>query len=86
MISLSAIISFLIPLCIVLLVLKLISIPIKLIISILVNILLGGLILFGLSVLGIVTVTLTWWMIALVGILGIPGACLLIILKIFCGI
>lgn len=83
MISLSSIISFLIPLCVVLLVLKLIAIPIKLIISVLVNILLGGLILFGLSALGIVTVTLTWWMIAIVGILGIPGAIIVAIWALF---
>ena len=83
MISLSSIISFLIPLCVVLLVLKLISIPLKLIVSILVNILLGGLILFGLSALGIVTVALTWWMIAIVGILGIPGAIIVAVWALF---
>ena len=83
MISLSAIISFLIPLVVVVLVLKLIALPIKIIISVLVNILLGGLILFALSALGIVTVTLTWWMLAIVGILGIPGAILVALLALF---
>ena len=81
MISLSSIISFLIPLVIVFFVLKIIALPIKIIVSVLVNIVLGGLILFGLSFFGIVTVTLTWWMIAIVGILGIPGAIIVAVLS-----
>lgn len=83
MISLSAIISFLIPLVVIVLVLKIIALPIKIIISVLVNILLGGIILFALSALGIVTVTLTWWMVAIVGVLGIPGAILVALLALF---
>lgn len=81
MLSLSTIISFLIPALVVLLVLKLIALPFKIIIKVLINMVLGGLILFGLGALGIITVTLTWWMAAIVGILGIPGA---IIVAIIC--
>lgn len=83
MITLSSIISFLIPLVVILLVLKLIALPIKIIISVLVNIILGGIILFLLSSLGIVTVALTWWMVAIVGVLGVPGAIIVALLSIF---
>lgn len=81
MLTLSTIVSFLIPALVVLLVLKLIALPFKIIIKVLINMVLGGLLLFGLGFLGIITVTLTWWMAAIVGILGIPGA---IIVAIIC--
>ena len=80
MLTLSTLVSFLIPALVVLLVLKLIALPFKIIIKVLINMLLGGLLLFGLGALGIITVTLTWWMAAIVGILGIPGAIIVAIL------
>ncbi len=83
MISLTAIISFLIPVAILMLILKLIALPIKIIIHLLINVILGGIILFALSAAGIVTVALTWWMAAIVGFLGVPGAIIVAILAIF---
>lgn len=83
MITLTTLLSFLIPAVVVLLVLKLIALPFKLIISFLINMVLGGLLLYGLAHFGIVTVSLTWWMTAIVGILGIPGAILVVILSFF---
>ena len=83
MISLSSILSFLIPAAIVLLVLKLIALPFKIIIRVAINVLLGGILLFALTSLGIITVSLTWWMVAIVGILGIPGAIIVALLALF---
>lgn len=75
-----SLVSFIIPALVVLLVLKLIALPFKILIKVGINIFLGGLIIFGLSLIGI-TITLTWWMAAIVGILGIPGAIIAIILS-----
>lgn len=83
MLSLTTIMSFLIPAVVVLLILKLIALPIKLIIGFLINMILGGLLLYGLSFLGIITVELTWWMIAIVGVVGIPGAIFVALLSFF---
>lgn len=81
MLSLTTIVSFLIPALVVLLVLKLIALPFKIIIKVLVNMLLGGILLFVLCTLGIITITLTWWMIALVGVFGLAGAIVVAILS-----
>ena len=80
MITISSLIFYLIPLAVVLLVLKLIALPIKIILRVLINAILGGLILFALSFFGIITVSLTWWMAAMVGILGVPGAIIVAVL------
>lgn len=81
MFTLATAMSFLIPALVVLLVLKLIALPFKILIKVIINVILGGLLLFGLGTLGIITVTLTWWMAAIVGILGIPGAIIVAILS-----
>ncbi len=81
MFTLATAMSFLIPALVVVLVLKLIALPFKILIKVIINMILGGLLLFGLGTLGIITVTLTWWMAAIVGILGIPGAIIVAILS-----
>ena len=73
-ISLSSILAFLVPALVVLLILKLIALPFKIIIRVAINVILGGILLFVLTTAGIISVTLTWWMLALVGLLEIPGA------------
>jgi hypothetical protein len=83
MITLSTLLSFLIPAIVVLLVLKLIALPFKIIISFIINMILGGIVLYGLAYFGIITVSLTWWMTAIVGVLGIPGAIIVAILSFF---
>ena len=81
MFTLSTIISFLIPAMVVLFILKLIALPFKIIFKVLINMLLGGVLLFVLCTLGIITITLTWWMIALVGVFGLAGAIVVAILS-----
>lgn len=83
MITLTTLLSFLIPAIVVLLVLKLIALPFKLIIGFLINMILGGLLLYGLASFGIIVVNLSWWMIAIVGIVGIPGAIFVALLTLF---
>lgn len=81
MFNLATAMSFLIPALVVVLILKLIALPFKILIKVIINMILGGLLLFGLGTLGIITVTLTWWMAAIVGVLGIPGAIIVAILS-----
>ena len=78
---LSTILSFLIPAMVVLFILKLIALPFKIIFKVLINTILGGALLFILCTLGIITITLTWWMIALVGVFGLAGAVVVAILS-----
>ncbi len=75
--------SYLIPAFIVVMILKSLSISLKIIIRVIINLILGALILVGLSSLGIITVSLTWWMTAIVGILGVPGAIIVAIISFF---
>lgn len=81
MFTLATLTSFLIPALVLILILKLIALPFKIIFKVLINVILGGVVLFGLGTLGIITVTLTWWMAAIVGILGIPGAIIVAIIS-----
>lgn len=66
------IISFFIAIAILIIFLKLISLPFKIIIKFVVNSIVGGIILFGLTYLGI-KITVYWWTIALTGLFGVPG-------------
>ena len=64
--------SYIIPLLVIIVVLKVLSLPLRLIKTIIINSILGGIVLLVLSYFGIV-VSLTWWLIALTGLFGIPG-------------
>ena len=74
------ILSFIVPILVVLLVLKLLALPFKIITKVLVNSILGGIILLILGFLGI-GIVITWWLIALTGLLGIPGLIIGIIIS-----
>lgn len=74
------IVSFVIGIAILIVVLKLISLPFKLIIKFVINSIVGGLILFGLSAIG-VGIAIYWWTILLTGLLGIPGLVIAIVLS-----
>lgn len=71
--------SYIITFAIVIIVLKIISIPFKILLRLAINALVGGAILFLLAKIGIV-VALTWWMAAIVAIAGIPGVIIVVIL------
>lgn len=66
------IMSFLIGIVILIIVLKLISLPFKIIIKFVINSIIGGVILFGLTYLGI-KITIYWWTLVLTGLFGVPG-------------
>jgi len=83
MITLESIISFLIVAAIIIVILKLIALPFKILIKVIINSILGGALLFALSYFGIITIKLTWWMSVIVGILGIPGAIVVVLLSLF---
>lgn len=66
------IVSFLIGIVVLVVVLKLLLLPIKVIVKFVINSILGGIILMICSFFGI-TITLYWWTVLLVGLLGVPG-------------
>lgn len=76
------VISFLVGIVILIVILKLFLLPFKLIIKFVINSIVGGILLFVLGMVGI-AITMTWWVILLVGLLGIPGVVIALILKIF---
>ena len=76
----STILSFVITFAVVIIVLKLIALPIKIIGRLAINAIIGGVILFLLAKIGI-AIAITWWMAALVAVLGIPGVNIVVILS-----
>ena len=72
-------VAYIIPVLVVLVVLKILSLPLKLIKTIIINAIVGGIILFVLAYFGIV-VNLAWWGYVLTGLLGVPGLVIAIIL------
>lgn len=81
MFSLGMLTAYLVPVIVVIVILKLIALPFKILFKLIINMIIGGIILFALTTLGIISITITWWMAALVGILGIPGAVAVVILS-----
>lgn len=75
-----SIISFIISIAVLILILKLISLPFKLIIKFVLNSIAGGLVLMFLSFLGI-GITVTGLMVVLTGLLGIPGLLIAIVIS-----
>jgi inhibitor of the pro-sigma K processing machinery len=80
--ALTNILYYAVALAIMVLILKIISLPFKLIIKFVINSLIGGLVLLCLKFFGIV-VNVTTWMILLVGFLGAPGAVIAVIISMF---
>ena len=84
--DLSVILPFLGALVVLYIVLKVLSLPLKIIIKLVVNGLIGGLIIFGINWIGAgfgFALPLEWWSAILVGILGIPGAIILVLIQLF---
>ena len=84
--ELSTILPFLGTLLVIFVILKLLSAPIKLIIKLIVNGLIGGLIIYVINWIGVgfnFALPLEWWSAILVGILGIPGAIILVLIQLF---
>lgn len=74
------IIGFIIAIGVLVLVLKLISLPFKIIIKFMINSIIGGIFLAVLSMLGI-GITITGLMVVLTGLFGIPGTIIAIIIS-----
>lgn len=84
--SLSVILPFLGVILVIFTILKIISAPIKLIIKVVLNGLIGGAIIFVINWIGAgfnFALPLEWWSAILVGILGIPGAIILVLIQLF---
>ena len=76
----TTILSFVITFAVAVMVLKLIALPIKIIVKLAINAIIGGIILFILAKIGI-AIIITWWVAALVAVLGIPGVVIVVILS-----
>lgn len=75
----SGLLAYIVPAIVVIIVLKLLSIPLKLLKTVIINAIVAGILLFVLSYFGIV-VNLAWWGYVLTGLLGIPGLIIAVIL------
>ena len=76
----SPILTFVLTFVVAVIALKLIALPIKIIGRLAINAIIGGIILFLLAKIGI-AIMITWWMAALVAVLGIPGVIIVVILS-----
>ena len=74
------IVSFIIAIGVLVLVLKLISLPFKIIIKFIINSIIGGIFLAVLSMIGI-GITVTGLMVVLTGLFGIPGMIIAIVIS-----
>lgn len=82
----TTVLPFLGVLLAVFIVLKILSAPFKLIIKVILNGLIGGIIIYVINLVGAnfnFVLPLEWWSSILVGILGIPGAIILILIQLF---
>jgi len=74
------IVPYLIAVLVVFVILKILALPMKIIIKVLINSIVGGVVIFVLSLIGI-GLTITWQTAAIVGLLGIPGVIIALILQ-----
>ena len=74
------IISFLVSVAVLILVLKLLSLPFKLIMKFITNSIIGGIVIIVLKYFGII-VNLEWWTIVLTGIFGVPGVVIALVIS-----
>lgn len=84
--EISVILPFLGALLAIFIILKILSAPFKLIIKLVINGLIGGLIIYVINWIGAgfnFALPLEWWSAILVGILGIPGAIILVLIQLF---
>lgn len=76
------IISFLIGIGVLVVVLKIMLLPAKIILKFVLNSILGGIILMICASFGLI-ITVYWWTVLLVGLLGIPGFVISLIITMF---
>lgn len=84
--NISIILPFIGALVVLFVVLKILALPLKIIIKLLINGLIGGGIIFLINLIGAnfgFILPLEWWSAILVGILGIPGAIILVLIQLF---
>ncbi|MCI8392780.1 MAG: transcriptional regulator [Clostridia bacterium] len=75
-----SLITFLAGVLILFIILKILALPMKLIIKFVINAVIGGIIIYGLSFLGI-GIVINWITTLIVGFLGIPGVIIVAILQ-----
>lgn len=76
------IISFLVGIALLIIVLKIISLPFRIIIKFVINSIIGGIILAICAQFGIL-INVYWWTIALTGLFGVPGFVIAAIITMF---
>lgn len=84
--DLSVILPYLGVLLVIFIILKILSAPIKIITKVILNGVIGGIIIYVINLIGAgfnFTLPLEWWSAILVGILGIPGAIILVLIQLF---
>ena len=84
--ELSVILPFIGTIFLIFIVLKILSAPFKLIIKLVINGLIGGAIIYIINWIGAgfnFALPLEWWSAILVGLLGIPGAVILVLIQLF---
>ena len=77
-----SIISFLVGIALLVIVLKLISLPFRIIIKFIINSIIGGIILAICAYFGII-INVYWWTVVLTGLFGVPGFVIATIITIF---
>lgn len=75
-----SLVTFLAGVLILFIILKILALPMKLIIKFVINAVIGGIIIYGLSFLGI-GIVINWITTLIVGFLGIPGVIIVAILQ-----
>lgn len=75
----TGLLSYIIPVIVVIVILKILALPLKLLKTVIINAIVAGLLLLVLSYFGII-VNLAWWGYVLTGLLGIPGLIIAVIL------
>ena len=77
------ILSYAITFLVAILVLKIIAVPLKILFRLAINAIIGGIIFYFLIKFGIIALaSITWWMAAIVAILGVPGVIIAVVLSI----
>ncbi len=76
------IISFFATIVVLIIILKLLTLPFKLIIKLVINSIIGGIVITVLSFFGI-AIIINWWTILLTGFLGVPGVVISLIITMF---
>lgn len=77
-----SIISFLVGIVLLVIVLKIISLPFRIIIKFIINSIIGGIILAICAYFGII-INVYWWTVVLTGLFGVPGFVIATIITIF---